>query len=93
MDCLSFTFQCDNKQHIQYIIEKGYIAIDGISLTVTNVDVRNYQFKIMLVQYTQSKVTLSKKEIHEKVNIECDIIGKQIVNYISNYEKVLKSKL
>lgn len=63
---------------IRYIIPKGYIAIDGASLTVIDVDDSQQTFSIMLIQHTQEKITLSKKDIGEKVNIEVDMVGKYV---------------
>ena len=61
------------EQYSIYIVEKGYICIDGISLTVVNIteDI----IEIMLIQYTQKNVVLSQKNIGDIVNIETDIIS------------------
>jgi len=61
---------------LQYIIPKGYIAIDGTSLTITQVDDARRTFGIMLITHTQEKITLPKKAIGAKVNIEVDMVGK-----------------
>ena len=63
---------------IRYIIPKGYIAIDGASLTVIGVDDSQQTFSVMLIQHTQEKITLSKKDVGEKVNIEVDMVGKYV---------------
>lgn len=60
----------------RYIVEKGYIAIDGTSLTVCEVG-KDY-FKIMMIAFTQSKVTLSRKKVGDSVNIELDILAKYV---------------
>jgi len=61
---------------LPYIIPKGYIAIDGTSLTITQVDDRQRTFGVMLITHTQEKITLSKKAVGSKVNIEVDMVGK-----------------
>ena len=78
---------------LQYVVEKGYIAIDGTSLTVTRVDEQKGELEVMLIQYTQSKITLPKKQVGEGVNLEADIMGKQIVAYLQKYNKSIQAKL
>lgn len=68
---------------IKFVVKKGCIAIDGVSLTV--VDVTNNTIEVMLIQYTVKKVTLAKKAIGQRVNLEADILGKQIVSYLEKY--------
>lgn len=63
---------------LPYLIPKGYVTIDGASLTLTDVDDVQRTFDVMLIQHTQQKITLSKKEIGEKVNIEVDMVGKYV---------------
>ena len=58
---------------LKYIIEKGSITIDGISLTVTYVD--NKAFKVCIIPHTGEKTILLKKKVGESVNLECDILG------------------
>ena len=78
---------------LQYVVEKGYIAIDGTSLTVTRVDEQQGELEVMLIQYTQGKITLPKKQLGEGVNLEADIMGKQIVAYLQKYNKSIQAKL
>lgn len=61
---------------LPYLIPKGYVAIDGTSLTITGVDDTQRTFGVMLITHTQEKITLSKKPIGAKVNIEVDMVGK-----------------
>ncbi|MFH1231704.1 MAG: riboflavin synthase [Planctomycetota bacterium] len=63
------------------IIEKGSIAIDGVSLTVINVE-SNY-FSVALIPFTLTHTTLGKKKVGDAVNIEPDIIGKWVKNLVS----------
>ena len=65
-----------NDKILKYIIEKGSITIDGISLTVAYVDSRG--FKVSLIPHTASNTTLLKKKAGDIVNLENDIVGKYI---------------
>lgn len=59
-----------------YIVTKGYICLDGVSLTITEkVDGR---FGVALVAYTQSKITLPTKSIGSTINIEVDVFAKYV---------------
>ncbi len=84
-DALRVIIECP-AEILKFIVEKGYIAIDGISLTVVSVD--SDSFEVMLIQFTQSKVALTNKSVGERVNLEADIMGKQIVSYIERYVKI-----
>ena len=59
-----------------YLIEKGSIAIDGISLTIN--ELFDDGFSVMLIPHTQSVVHLHEKDLHGHVNIEVDQIGKYV---------------
>ncbi|RDB29236.1 Riboflavin synthase [Hypsizygus marmoreus] len=63
---------------LPYLIPKGYVTIDGASLTLTGVDDSRRTFDVMLIQHTQDKITLGKKVIGSKVNIEVDMVGKYV---------------
>lgn len=60
----------------KYIIEKGSVGIDGISLTVSKVS--NDGFSIMIVPFTARYTTLGQKQIGDKINFEADIISKYL---------------
>lgn len=79
---IAFTFQLRDKENINYIVEKGFIAIDGTSLTVTGVDYATGEFSIMLVSYSQGKVILPAKNKGDSVNIEVDFTGKLVEKQI-----------
>lgn len=61
---------------LNYIIEKGSVAIDGISLTVATVD--NRSFQVSIIPHTGEQTTLLEKRIGDTLNIECDTVGKYI---------------
>ncbi|MEG0181290.1 MAG: riboflavin synthase [Peptostreptococcaceae bacterium] len=66
---------------MKYIVEKGSIAIDGISLTVARVD--NIQFSVSIIPHTAQETILSHRQIGDNVNLENDIIGKYVEKLIT----------
>ena len=64
------------RQILRYIVEKGSIAIDGISLTVAYVD--EQVFKVSVIPHTGEETTLLSKNPGDIVNLENDIVGKYI---------------
>ncbi len=64
----------------RYIVEKGSIAIDGISLTV--VRSRPGRFTVSLLAYTLSRTTLGRKKPGDRVNVEIDVLAKYIEKLI-----------
>ena len=75
---------------LKYIIEKGSIAIDGISLTVAYVD--NKCFKVSIIPHTQDETTLCSLTIGTKVNLENDLTAKYIEKFIYHKEDEPKEK-
>ena len=69
---------------LRYIVEKGSIAIDGISLTVARVT--DSEFSVSVIPHTAEKTTLSGKRAGDMVNLENDCIGKYV-------EKLMGSSL
>ena len=69
---------------LRYILVKGPVCIDGISLTVIAKD--SESFSVSLVQYTQSQTTLAKQKHGTKVNIETDIIGRYVEQFLRESE-------
>ncbi|URZ17722.1 riboflavin synthase [Clostridium felsineum] len=70
-----------DKEILSELIYKGSVAIDGVSLTLG--EVTEKYFKFYLIPHTQEKTILTEKSIGDKVNIECDIVGKYIRNIIN----------
>jgi riboflavin synthase len=66
---------------IPYIAPKGSIAIDGISLTVVNLDGNSKRFSVSLIPHTIENTTLGFKHQGDMVNIEIDVISRYVVNY------------
>jgi riboflavin synthase len=65
-----------------YTVNKGFIAIDGISLTIVDID--NSSFTVSLVAYTLENTTLGNKRPGDIVNLEVDIIAKYVERLMSN---------
>ena len=61
---------------LELIVKKGSIAIDGISLTVTDVD--SVSFSVSIIEHTQGETTLTSKKIGDTVNLENDMIAKYV---------------
>lgn len=78
---------------LRYIIEKGSIAIDGISLTVAKVSASDFQ--VSIIPHTAEETTLLKHEIGDKVNLEVDLIGKYVEKLLglSSDKDIKKSTL
>lgn len=72
---LTITF---NSKYFPYIVEKGSITINGVSLTVTNIQRTN--FTVKLIPYTLKHTNLGSLTNQESVNLETDIIGKYLVH-------------
>ena len=66
---------------LRYIVEKGSITIDGISLTVAYVD--EHCFKVSIIPHTQQVTALHDRGVGDIVNLECDIIGKYVEKLIT----------
>jgi riboflavin synthase len=61
---------------LRYVVEKGSIAVDGISLTVNRVD--GHGFDVSIIPHTQTATTLTRKRPGARVNLEVDLIGKYV---------------
>ena len=66
---------------LKYIIKKGSVAIDGISLTVTQTT--DTDFSVSLIPHTAKETTLGFKDVGDRVNLETDIIGKYVERMLS----------
>jgi riboflavin synthase len=75
-EALTFRFKPTRADMLRYIVYKGFIAIDGTSLTITNVNDEEGWFEIMLISYSQEKVIMAQKKAGDTVNIEVDMMAK-----------------
>jgi riboflavin synthase, alpha subunit len=68
----------------KYIVEKGSIAIDGVSLTIN--EVIGNRFSVNIIPYTQEATIFADMKSGDYVNIECDIIGKYVEKFVAGKE-------
>lgn len=82
---------------LRYIIEKGSIAIDGISLTVATVSDKDFQ--VSIIPHTANETTLLSHKVGDQVNLEVDLIGKYVEKLLGlssetdNKEKITQAYL
>lgn len=77
---LQIWFRIFDKSLMKYILHKGFIGIDGISLTIG--DVVNNRFCVHLIPETRDRTTLGRKRLGDKVNIELDPQTQAIVDTV-----------
>lgn len=74
----------------RYLVRKGSVAVNGVSLTIASVE-SNY-FQIALIPLTLNQTNLSFLKIGDKVNIETDVLGKYLENFVNQRNEILSSK-
>lgn len=67
---------------LRYLVPKGYVTLDGASLTLTEVDDGKGTFGVMLIRHTQEKITLGHKAVGAQVNVEVDMVGKYVLKSV-----------
>jgi len=72
---------------IKYIIPKGSIAIDGVSLTVNDLDTKNSSFRLTIIPHTLNNTLFGQYTINSKVNIETDMFARYVYNLFKKDEK------
>jgi riboflavin synthase len=72
------------------LVTKGYVTIDGTSLTLTSTNAQDRTFGVMLIAHTQEKVIITSKGVGDKVNIEVDVVSKQVSAIV---QQTLESRL
>jgi riboflavin synthase len=70
---------------MRYIVEKGFISVDGISLTVVEKD--NTAFRVSIVDFTRQSTTLGNRKVGDTVNLEADIIAKYVEQFTKSQDK------
>lgn len=68
-----------------YVVERGFIAVDGVSLTIIDFD--DFSFVVSLVRYTMENTTLGKRIPGDQVNLEMDIIAKYLSRLVGFKER------
>lgn len=78
-DCLKVTFQAPDEVQ-RYLVSKGSITIDGISLTVNGVhdETSGGRFDVMIIPHTRENTSLRNKDVGSDVNLEADLLGKYV---------------
>ncbi|MBN1492589.1 MAG: riboflavin synthase [Candidatus Omnitrophica bacterium] len=84
-----------DKGLMQYMIDKGSVAIDGISLTIQEIE--GAIFSVAIIPHTFAVTNLSTKKVGDIINIETDLLGKYVISYLSkakgNKESLTVDKL
>jgi riboflavin synthase len=76
------------QEFMRYIVPKGFICVDGTSLTVC--DVTESTFTFMLIEHTQNCVIIPSKEVGDAVNLEVDVLAKMVEQSVSGLNEQLK---
>ncbi len=76
-----------DKKFMKFVIDKGSIAIDGISLTISRVDIVNSVFGLTIVPHTWNNTIFQSYKTGHKVNIETDMFARYIFNMFSKKDK------
>lgn len=69
---------------MDYVVYKGSITVDGISLTISGVDEQKETFEISLIEHTLDNTNLRTKKVGDNLNLEADIVGKYIKKFTTN---------
>ncbi|AEO53919.1 hypothetical protein MYCTH_2029952, partial [Thermothelomyces thermophilus ATCC 42464] len=75
---------------LRYVVYKGFIALDGASLTVTKVDDEAGWWEVMLIAYTQERIVTAAKQVGDTVNVEVDMTAKYVEKSLKGYLEGLK---
>lgn len=73
---------------MQYMTPRGSVALEGVSLTLAEVDPKSNRFEIALIPTTLRETTLGELEPGDGVNIEADTLAKTIVHWLRNYAEL-----
>ncbi|MCF6093481.1 riboflavin synthase [Microaerobacter geothermalis] len=74
-----------SEELLKYMIPKGSVAVDGISLTI--VQLLKEAFTISIIPHTLKETTLGKRKIGDVVNIECDLLGKYLYHFLQTKDE------
>ena len=75
---------------IRYLVVKGSVGLDGISLTVN--EIQGNDFIVNIIPHTAQVTTIGKKRVGDKVNIETDLIGKYVEKFLLEAELIPKKR-
>jgi len=91
-NALTFRLQPREKEVLRYVVEKGYVTLDGASLTVTKVDDAEGWWEIMLIAYSQERVVMAAKKVGDAVNVEVDMVGTYVEKSVRGYFEGLEKE-
>lgn len=89
---LVFRLQPRERDVLRYVVEKGYVTLDGASLTITAVDDEAGWWEVMLIAYTQERVVMAAKREGDEVNVEVDMVGKYVEKSVRGYFEGLEKE-
>ncbi|MCL0102046.1 riboflavin synthase [Dehalococcoidia bacterium] len=78
-DAVLVKFEIDERI-ARYIVEKGFIAIDGVSLTVVSAEAAS--FSVTLIPFTRANTNLGARQLGDEVNLEIDILAKYVERFL-----------
>jgi riboflavin synthase len=84
-NALTFRLSPRDPSVLKYIVEKGYVTLDGASLTITKENEQEEWFEVMLIAYTQERVVMGVKKVGDHVNVEVDMVGKYVEKSVRGY--------
>lgn len=84
-EAVTFRLRPRDREVLRYVVEKGFVALDGASLTVTAVEDAEGWFEVMLIAYTQERVVMAGKPVGADVNVEVDMLGKYAAKSVESY--------
>ncbi|CAD6501195.1 BgTH12-01449 [Blumeria graminis f. sp. triticale] len=84
-NAITLRLQPRDRNVLRYIVEKGYVALDGASLTITKVNDVEGWWEVMLIAYTQERIVTSAKKVGDLVNVEVDQLGKYVEKAVESY--------
>lgn len=77
-----------SEELLRYIVPKGFVSVDGVSLTVVNIFPNAFNF--MLISYSQKHVILPRKTVGELVNLEVDMLGKYVERFVEGITHAIR---
>lgn len=70
---------------MEYLVPKGSVAVDGVSLTVASVDPAGGVFEVALIPTTRERTTLGAARAGQRCNLECDVLVKTVVHWLRHF--------
>lgn len=86
-----YSFKLNDKSFSNLMVDKGSIAIDGVSLTL--VEAKGKHFSVAIIPYTWENTVFGYYKSGSKVNIEFDVVGKYVVKYLDSIRESLMAEL